>query len=493
MLSIIRKPHLRRATALLLALVLCLSPLGAIAETYDIGQEGISVTAYEDGRQTVTGTITDGGHVEDNTDHDPVITGTSTGSGANTVTITAEAGATANVTLDGLTIDASADNDAAVKTDGQGNVVIELDGENSLTGGHSYAGLEKGNDGNLTIQDEHDDGDDKPDSLIAQGGYNGAGIGGGDDGAGSDITITGGTIEATGGANGAGIGGGDGGDGTGITIEDGTVAAIGGKCGAGIGGGSTTNGGGNGVGDDIEISGGTVVAVGGLGGGAGIGSGFGVSTVRKITVSGDADVSAAGGDSISQFGYTRGEGAAIGSGGKQKSTENYEGTEINGVEAEDNKLHTEDLNCNGSITYYEAGTTAAEIQDTENPAQPTKTVCGHKAGTPQRENEKPATCTEDGGYDLVTYCTECNEKLPTEHVKTDSAMGHALVHHEAQAATCTEVGWEAYDTCENCNYSTYKEIKAKGHALVHHEAKSATCTEVGWEAFDTSENCDYST
>ena len=76
-------------------------------------------------------------------------------------------------------------------------------------------------------------------------------------------------------------------------------------------------------------------------------------------------------------------------------------------------------------------------------------------------------------------------------------MNHDLEHHEAKAATCTEIGWEAYDTCkrEGCNYSTYVELPALKHDLEHHEAKAATCTENGWEAYDTfkREGCNYTT
>ena len=66
------------------------------------------------------------------------------------------------------------------------------------------------------------------------------------------------------------------------------------------------------------------------------------------------------------------------------------------------------------------------------------------------------------------------------------------MHHDAQAPTCTEKGWNAYDTCKNCDYNTYVELPAQ-HDLVHHEAKSPTCTEIGWDAYDTCNNCDYTT
>ncbi len=72
-------------------------------------------------------------------------------------------------------------------------------------------------------------------------------------------------------------------------------------------------------------------------------------------------------------------------------------------------------------------------------------------------------------------------------------MGHKLVHHVSKAPTCTEVGWDAYDTCSRCDYTTYKEKAALGHDLVHHEAKAPTCTEAGWDAYDTCSRCDYTT
>ena len=71
--------------------------------------------------------------------------------------------------------------------------------------------------------------------------------------------------------------------------------------------------------------------------------------------------------------------------------------------------------------------------------------------------------------------------------------GHDLVQHAAQAPTCTEKGWDAYDTCSRCNYTTYQEIPALNHALVHHDAQAATCTEIGWDAYDTCSRCDYTT
>ena len=103
---------------------------------------------------------------------------------------------------------------------------------------------------------------------------------------------------------------------------------------------------------------------------------------------------------------------------------------------------------------------------------------------------KAPTCTEIGWeeYDACqregcTYTTKV--ELP--------ALKHNLVHHDAKAPTCTEIGWEEYDTCSRCDYTTYQEIPALKHNLVHHDAKAPTCTEIGWEEYDTCSRCDYTT
>ncbi len=97
------------------------------------------------------------------------------------------------------------------------------------------------------------------------------------------------------------------------------------------------------------------------------------------------------------------------------------------------------------------------------------------------------TCTAKG---VETFtCTVC-ERTRTEEV---AALGHDLVHHDAKAPTCTEIGWDAYDTCSRCDYTTYAEKAALGHDLVHHDAKVPTCTEIGWDAYDTCSRCDYTT
>ena len=168
---------------------------------------------------------------------------------------------------------------AALSVQGNGNVEIELDGNNELKSGPHRAGLEKNTStstGTLTLKDDNNEAG----SLTATGGDWGAGIGNGgyygnsDNRSGENITITGGTVNATGGWGGAGIGGGYYGSGKNITIKGGTVTATGGEEGAGIGGGYYYGGGYYGNGENIKITDGTVNATGGWGG-AGIGGGGG--------------------------------------------------------------------------------------------------------------------------------------------------------------------------------------------------------------------------
>ena len=261
---------------------------------------------------------------------------------------------------------------AALSVQGEGNVEIELDGENELKSGKYRAGLEKNtftstsfsiSTGTLTLKDDKEAGSGSlkaeggdcsagigsgkcyngecyngenititGGTVTATGGEGGAGIGGGDGGAAENITITGGTVTAAGGYYGAGIGGGSGGSGSGgsgknITITGGTVNAAGGWGGAGIGGGGWVSGGGGlgsggGWGQNITITGGTVNADGGDCG-AGIGGGK-ESSGSNVTVSGAAQVTATAGKSNGYYGA----GATIGSGGNETGGEPVDGDEI---------------------------------------------------------------------------------------------------------------------------------------------------------------------
>ena len=103
---------------------------------------------------------------------------------------------------------------------------------------------------------------------------------------------------------------------------------------------------------------------------------------------------------------------------------------------------------------------------------------------------KAPTCTEIGwnAYDA------CQREGCTYTTKVEiPALKHKLVHHDAKAPTCTEIGWEEYDTCSRCDYTTKVELLALKHNLVHHDAKAPTCTETGWDEYDTCSRCDYTT
>lgn len=98
------------------------------------------------------------------------------------------------------------------------------------------------------------------------------------------------------------------------------------------------------------------------------------------------------------------------------------------------------------------------------------------------------TCTETGI--CSRHCSRCNS---TTDERVVESLGHNLIHHNAQAATCTKKGWNAYDTCSRCDYTTYREIAVLDHDIIHHEGQTATCTEKGWNAYDTCSRCDYTT
>ena len=107
-----------------------------------------------------------------------------------------------------------------------------------------------------------------------------------------------------------------------------------------------------------------------------------------------------------------------------------------------------------------------------------------------------ATCVAPAVY--YTNCDYCYHKGTDTYVDPYNGPdpnNHDLVHHDAKAPTCTEIGWDAYETCqrEGCTYTTKVEIPALKHNLVHHDAKAPTCTEIGWDEYDTCSRCDYTT
>ena len=214
------KSALRRGVAAaVIAGIVVSSGIPAYAARWDIANGDITVKAGDaEGKNKVSQ-----GETIDKDDTNTVITGESD---KNTVTIDTSKG-DVDVTFDDLKIDVSgkAEGDvsgdgpvdagkAAVTVQGDHDVTIELDGDNELKSGSYHAGLEKNeheSKGTLTIKDDND----TKGALTAEGGFGGAGIGGGIESTGSNITIRGGTIEAVGGSNAAGIG-----DGAGHASDD---------------------------------------------------------------------------------------------------------------------------------------------------------------------------------------------------------------------------------------------------------------------------------
>ncbi len=242
------KSALRRGVAAaVIAGIVVSSGIPAYAGTWDIAKGDITVKA---GDAEGTNNVKQGDNEFVKDEGDTVITGESD---ENTVTIDTSKG-DVDVTFDDLKIDVSGrdEGNAAVRVEGGGDVTIELDGKNELKSGGSNAGLEKDghkSEGTLTIKDDKG----KDGSLTAEGGgFGGAGIGGGMESTGSNITIRSGTVEAVGGAGAAGIGGGVYGTGHDIEISGGKVSATGGDAdeklhpsrtgAAGIGDGAGTEG-----------------------------------------------------------------------------------------------------------------------------------------------------------------------------------------------------------------------------------------------------------
>ena len=214
------KSALRRGVAAaVIAGIVVSSGIPAYAARWDIANGDITVKA---GDTEGTNKVTQGETI-DKDDTNTVITGESD---KNTVTIDTSEG-NVDVTFDDLKIDVSGKKEgdgrgdgpvdagkAAVTVQGDHDATIELDGDNELKSGGYNAGLEKNeheSKGTLTIKDDKG----KDGSLTAEGGFGGAGIGGGIESTGSNITIRGGTIEAEGGSNAAGIG-----DGAGRASDD---------------------------------------------------------------------------------------------------------------------------------------------------------------------------------------------------------------------------------------------------------------------------------
>lgn len=320
------------STAALVAMVSSIAT-AAFADTYDLNKGSVDILA-EGGKQYITqwqdeskGTFVqdeNGKNIDHRPDDDITLTTKDETTGetkttSNTVTITAEDGNTANVTLQDVHIETESSwNDsgsAPIEIKGNGDTKLELNGNNTvLSGSKNHAGIEKADvngTGTLIIKDDVNDDNrtaktgteaDTTGTLVAGGYENSAGIGGSvyhdekNYANTSNITITGGDITASGGVYGAGIGGGSSGTGKNIRIEGNAHVAAFSNSGAGIGSGYQTNGN-----SDITITDhATVEAASGHG--CGIGGGLHHYGKATVTISGHASVHAEALDSAAAIG-----------------------------------------------------------------------------------------------------------------------------------------------------------------------------------------------
>ena len=183
-----------------------------------------------------------------------------------------------------------------------------------------------------------------------------------------------------------------------------------------------------------------------------------------------------------------------------KNCGSTETREILGYRKYDSNSHrvyvTECQNCHndGNVSYLKVHTGGTETPTCTKGKTCEK--CGAEYGEKDPNNHdlvhhdaKAPSCTEIG-WNAYEACSRCNYTTTYQELP---ALNHDLEQHAAKAPTCTEKGWNAYETCSRCNYNTYAEQPALKHDLVHHDAQAPTCTEIGWDAYKTCSRCDYTT
>lgn len=376
------------------------------------------------------------------------------------------------------------------------NITIAGDAQVKANGGWNGAGIgggQYGSGSDITIEGDA--------QVEANGGKSGAGIGGGYEGSGSDLTIAGDAqvtakggsaaagigggelgsgssikieddaqVEANGGQSGAGIGGGNNGNGTGITIkDDAQVNATGGNLGAGIGGGSIGNG------SNITIEGNARVDATGGERAAGIGSGI-YGSASDITIRGNAQVGVQGGNGSNMGG----SGAGIGEGGIWNP---YDGPQAGREETP----NTNDLTT-GSIAYYAPG--ADKSKDA-----PERLLHKTASGTMETHEVSKllsitkATCTENATF---IYQCSCGETVTIEQPGT--ALGHKVDSYTYDNnATCMADGTES-GVCTRCQ-QIVKKTKAgtldpNKHDFTDYISNNdATCTADGTKTAKCAYGC----
>ena len=183
-----------------------------------------------------------------------------------------------------------------------------------------------------------------------------------------------------------------------------------------------------------------------------------------------------------------------------KNCGSTETREILGYRKYDSNSHrvyvTECQNCHndGNVSYLKVHTGGTETPTCTKGKTCEK--CGAEYGEKDPNNHdlvhhdaKAPSCTEIG-WNAYEACSRCNYTTTYQELP---ALNHDLEQHAAKAPTCTEIGWDAYEACSRCDYTTRTEIPALNHALEQHAAKAPTCTEPGWDAYETCSRCDYTT
>ena len=427
----------------------------------------------------------------------------------NVVKIINDSAKALKVILRDLKVDAGDTKENAVTVSGSGNVTLELDGKNELTGGtglknydiaRAGAGLRAEGKGTTTIEDKDGNG-----SLVATGGTltvsdtmgksSYAASGRGIDGA----EIAGGTVIGKGGdiiSDASDSGGKFFGAGTGILtkkISGGIVEAIGGDvtgidskdgmiivtAGQGLGGDGYANA----YSGPIEISGGTVKATGGN---VLIDRGLeepydgadGVHSTNEVRVSGGTLIAQGGntkdGDGGSGIGNATISGGTVVAVGGTGSVYGGDGFDKNGTvkvtggkvtaqggkgETKDGAAVGNDKNLNGTVN---------------------KVDSGHVHQYSEGDIVKKATCTSEG-YKLKK-CSNCGaEEL--EHIAIDKEA-HNWVESEHKDATCTKDGYTEYK-CSACGETKRDEISATGehHFTVVKEVVAPTYTSEGYTIY----------
>ena len=421
-----RRSTAKRAAALALTAALVVGmTLPAFADTWFIEDGNISISAGTNGNN-----VTQNGTTTEN-DTNTVIKGNgSSNASSNTVTIDAGEGKTVDVTLDNVNINTSETGGAAVSVTGKGDTNIELDGNNTLTSGYYHAGLEHNktdDSGTLTITDNNNDG-----KLTANGGYKGAGIGGGSSGLGN-VSIEGNvTIKnAQGGVGAAGIGGGA--RGTSDAAGNGNKISI----------KSTAAGSPN-----ITAKGGKA-SDDGLSGGAAIGSGSvvaGATEVKSdITIEGKVTINATGGGNVAIGDNIDGEkvfnGLAGGTAIKRTDSNGKDVTQDGDVVAEPEPEKPKPEKPEPEKPEPEK----PEPEEPEKPAQPTVTPTETEAA------EAPSTGS-----------VEVERPVTVEGLYVTNVLGKQITHTCTQNGTTLTIRVNGIATSAHLTLGMVRTLKAQG-------------------------------